>query len=264
MDQTDTATESWTLGDIVGIVAELQTYKNLLYLFLAFPLGLMYWITIFFGFVFGLVLVVFGIGIAILIGTVIATRYIAEFERWLANTLLTVDLLPYDDISDVTGTLPTLKATFDAGSTWRALGFVSMRLWVGTIGLIFIIFLARAIELLSVIFRYPVEVELVTINDDPVIWTITSLPEALLTILVGLVIFFAVLHLTNAFAYICERIATALLGTTDGGRGPQDDLPGSGRQDQATERASRTERACVTDEAGGTDRAGGTDEAGAM
>ena len=78
----------YSIADVVGVVAEPQTYKNLLYLGLAFPLGMVYYVVLMAGFALGIGLSVLVVGLGILLGTVIGLRYIASVERRLANALL--------------------------------------------------------------------------------------------------------------------------------------------------------------------------------
>lgn len=189
-----------------------QTYRNLLYLLVAFPLGLAYGLFVGFGFVFGLVFLIVGIGIGILLATVGGVRLLSAFERWLANRLLRVDLRSYDDRSPSEGTLATIESYVEAPSTWRGVGFVSIKLWVGVVGLLLLFFLWNAIELITAPLRYPTAVEFGELNDRPIQWTIETLPEAAVAVPVGLLLGAVLLYVSNGFAYVAERIAIAMLG----------------------------------------------------
>ena len=65
-----------------------QTYRNLLYLGLAFPLGIAYLVFVTVGVALGVGLSVILVGIPILAAVVIATVLLAGLERWLAARLL--------------------------------------------------------------------------------------------------------------------------------------------------------------------------------
>lgn len=116
---TETTRFDGHVADVLGVVAEAQTYRNLLYLILAFPLGVLYYVALTIGFAFGAVLTVFLVGLAVLVGTVLGTRVLARFERWLANTLLPVTIRPTDDVRVGDTTWTTLSGYLDAASTWR-------------------------------------------------------------------------------------------------------------------------------------------------
>lgn len=203
---------SYSVADLVGVVAERQTYKNLCYLSVAFPLGMVYSVVFLVGFGFGTVFSVLGIGVLLLIGTVIGSRLLAGFERWLANALLSVDLGTTDDVrSSSDGVLATMRRYFDAPSTWRGLGFLMVKFWFGFVAIVLLIVFVTALSFLTVPFRYPHTEELFRINDEPITWTIDTLPEAALAVVLGAGLGLAFFHLSNAFAYVAGRIAVALL-----------------------------------------------------
>lgn len=77
-----------------------------------------------------------------------------------------------------------------------------------------VVFLWNAVELASAPLRYPFAVEFGTLNDRPVVWTVTTLPAAAVAAPVGVVLGLVFLHAANGFARVSERIATALLGAT--------------------------------------------------
>jgi len=195
----------------VGVVAAGQTYRNLLYLVLAFPLGFFYGMILGFGFVFGLVLSVVLVGVGILVGTVLLARVLGTFERWLANALLKLDLAEPQDRRESTSTLESIRAGLDAASTWRSLGFLTLKFWVGIVGLLVFIFLVSLFNLLTAPLRYPTTVEFGEVNGEPVTWTIDTLPEALLAVPLGILVALVVLHVSNGFAYATARMAEALL-----------------------------------------------------
>lgn len=70
----------------------LQTYRNLLYLVLMYPLGYIYFHLVLFGFTFGLGLSVVLIGVPILLLTLIMVSGLASIERTLARVLLQIDI----------------------------------------------------------------------------------------------------------------------------------------------------------------------------
>jgi len=215
---TETATANRRIrpsaGDVLGVAIEAQTYRNLLYLVLAFPLGMIYFSTLLFGFIFGLLLSVAVVGVGILVATVLGARLLAQFERWLANALLPVDLREPTDVRPASGTIGSVRTRLDAPSTWRDLGFLALKFWVGILGILLFAFVLSAIELVTAPLRYPFAVELGTYNGEDVALSITSLPEALLAVPVGLLVGLVLLHLANGLAHLAGRMAVALL---DGG-----------------------------------------------
>ncbi|PSP17708.1 histidine kinase [Halobacteriales archaeon QH_10_67_13] len=209
---SDTFGRVWSPARLVGVVARPQTYKNLAYLLVTLPLAIVYASVLTVGFAFGLILSIVLVGLAVLLGIVIAARGLAGIERWLANALLSVELRTPDDVSAGDGPIESARRYLEAPSTWRGLGFLSVKFYVGIVGIILVVFLAETVQLLFAPLQYPARIEFGEVNDEPVAWTIQSLPESLLAAVVGLVGAIVVLHLINGFAYVVCRIAEALLG----------------------------------------------------
>lgn len=205
------------VGAVTGLLASRQTYANLLYVVLSIPLGLAYSFVLFFGLVVGLLLTVVGVGIPILAATVLGARAVAGFERGLANALLDLDLEPAADVGQHTseGPLASVGAYLDAASTWRSLGFVSIKVYVAIVAFVPVFLLATAWSLLLAPLRYPYAVELVTVNGEPVVWSIDAAPEAAAAVLAAVGLGVGALGLADVLAYVSRRIAVALLGEPD-------------------------------------------------
>jgi hypothetical protein len=212
------------LADIVGVVGDRQTYRNLLYLALAFPLGMIYYMVVFFGFAFGLALSVFVVGLGILLATAIGVRYLASFERRLANRLLGTSIADPDDVDGSDGGIvATAKAYLTASSTWRGLGFVVLKFPIGVLSFVLLVtFLGTGVELLlNPVF--PAGVFSVEIGGWEVAQSVESTTERALAVPAGAVLALLGLHITNAFADVNASIASSLLGPngSDGADGSE-------------------------------------------
>ena len=86
------------LSQTFGSVIRLQTYRNLLYLLLAFPFGILYFVALTTGLTLGIGLVVTLLGIPLLITVVVGSRRLAAFERAVANKLLGLAIQAPDDV----------------------------------------------------------------------------------------------------------------------------------------------------------------------
>ena len=211
---TTTPTGGTTLSDIVGIVIEGQTYRNVLYLFLAFPLGLIYYFVLVLGFTLGLVLSVLVVGLGILLGTAIGLRYIAAFERGLANTLLGTEIPEPDDVKKADGGIvETGKAYLQAPSTWRGLAFVVLKFPLGILAFILLVsFLGTGLELL-LIPLFPEGVFNVQIAGWEVARSVETTTHQAIAVLVGAVLTLAAFHILNVVAGAYASIASSLLGS---------------------------------------------------
>lgn len=198
---------------VVGVVATRRTYANLGYLLVAAPLGIVYSMLLSFGIVFGTLLSVVGVGVAILFVTLIGSRILAEIERRLANAVWSLDLRrPADVPEDADGVLPLAKGYVDASSTWAGLGFLSLKLWISVLAVFLLFGIATVLSLVAAPVRYPYDVAFGTVNGEPVTWTIDTLPEAALAVPIAICGLVVVLHASNAVAYVARRMAVGLLG----------------------------------------------------
>ncbi|MFC5279636.1 sensor domain-containing protein [Halorubrum rubrum] len=204
---------------VVGVVADRRTYANLAYLLVSAPLGIAYSMLLTFGVVFGTLLSVVAVGVGVLFATLIGSRLLAGIERRLANAAWSLDLRRPDDVpDDADGLLPLAKGYVDASSTWRGLGFLSLKVWIAVPAVFLLFGIATVLSLVAAPVRYPYTVEFGTVNGDPVTWTIDTLPEAALAVPVALCGLLVVLHASNAVAYVARRMAIGLLGRRrDGG-----------------------------------------------
>jgi len=215
MGQSTTANTSilYTVWNGIGVIADGQTYKNLLYLLLAFPLGMVYYVILMIGFTVGLGLSVIVVGLGILLATVIGLRFIASFERSLANTLLGTSIPKPADVTKTSGgVVGTAKAYIQASSTWRGLGFVALKFWIGVLSFVLLVtFLGTAVELLLVPL-FPTGVFNIVVFDWVVAESVETTTELAIAFLAGVVLLFIAFHILNAFARANASIASSLLG----------------------------------------------------
>jgi len=82
------------LGRVFGVARRGQTYRNLVYLLVVFPLGMLHFVTFAVGFSLGAGLAVLGVGLIVLWLTFGYAWCMAYVERFLAIRLLRVDIGP--------------------------------------------------------------------------------------------------------------------------------------------------------------------------
>jgi len=207
------ATTRSTLVDVFGVVTDAQTYRNLLYLVVAFPLGLFYYTVLVLGFTLGLGLSILLVGLGILLATVVGLRYVAAFERRLANRLLGTAIADPDDLErEGEGIVAAVKAYLGASSTWRGLGFVLVKFWLGILAFVLLVsLLGTGIEL-AVLPLSPEGVFNVQVAGWRVADTVGTPIQRALAVPVGLVLVLVALHVQNAVARVNASIASSLLG----------------------------------------------------
>lgn len=153
------------------------------------------------------------VGLGILLATVIGVRYIASFERRLANALLGTAIATPDDVETAgEGVIGTAKAYLTASSTWRGLGFVVLKFWVGILSFVLLVtFLGTAIELVLVPV-FPGGALNVEIASWEVAKSVTTTTQRAVAVPGGAVLALLALHILNAFAHANASIASSLLG----------------------------------------------------
>ncbi len=190
-----------------GVGFQLQTYLNLIYLVLAFPLGVVYFVFLVVGFSVGLSTSMLLVGLVILAFTLAAAWVLAAFERQQAIWLLRVSIGPMARPPAGPGAWNSLKAYVGNPVTWSGLFFLALKFPLGVmVFCVTVTLLALSAGLLLAPFTFwwaPVVI---------FFWRITTLPEALVLFVAGLVIAPLALHILNFLAYGLGQLARLMLG----------------------------------------------------
>jgi len=188
-------------------ISDIQSYLNILYLLLAFPLGLLYFIIFIVGFSLGIGLLIIWIGIFILAGVVMLSWAFAHFERQLAIALLHIEL-PAGQIPKSTSPRiwERIRSYLINPDTWKGLAFLFLKFPLGLLSFVTtVVSLAVSLGLIFAPFTY---------QNEAIHWgyfQIDSIEKAIFASFIGLVLFPLVVHLLNFIAEIYGLIARALL-----------------------------------------------------
>ena len=200
----------------VGVPFRRQTYRNLAYLLLAFPLGIAYFTVITTGLSTGLGLVATLLGIPIIVGTLVVTLGIGSFEARLAGWLLDVDVnrsAPDVEFAfgSVDGIIDTTKRVVTTPATWTGLLLVGLKFVFGVVAFAAIV-TAGAISatLLSLPMLY--DASGVTYTVGP--YVVDTLAEAIVGAGCGVVLLLVSLHVLNGLARFGGFLTNALLGAS--------------------------------------------------
>src|SRR5215213_5686875 len=120
-----------SLARFAGVARDPQSYRNLLYLVLALPLGTAYVVILVAGLSAGAGLAVIVVGIALLLATLFALRAMAAVERMLARRLLRIAIHP-----PIEG---GLHFTWRDPVTWKSLVFLLGKLPMGIVAYVAIV-----------------------------------------------------------------------------------------------------------------------------
>jgi signal transduction histidine kinase len=183
-----------------------QTWLNLLYLLAAFPLGIAYFVVLVVGISVGAALAVVIVGLAILLGTLAATRAMAAIERGTARALLGVPIARPVDRSELRR-LKRIGRWLRDPVTWKSLIFVALKFPLGVATLA----LVAGTGFVSLVFLFAPLIVLVT----PVTvfgWIVESPLQAIPLTVVGVPAVLLSLNLYNGMAWLWALFARVMLG----------------------------------------------------
>jgi hypothetical protein len=202
----------WIITKFFGVAIQGQTYLNLVYLSLAFPLGLFYFILLVMGFSLGFSLLILWVGVIILAGMLVAWWGCALFERQIAISLLHEDIPPM--VRNIPAGLKTwdqIKANLANPVTWKSLAYLLVKFPLGIISFVVLVTLITlTLGFLAAPLIYPlVSMEILHVGDWGI--HIDAMWKAIGCSFVGLVLFFSILHIFNGLAWISGRFARVML-----------------------------------------------------
>jgi hypothetical protein len=210
------------VNSFFSVIAKPQSYVNILYLLLAFQLGIGYFIFLVTGISLGAGLLVIWVGVPILAFILAGSWACCEFER-----VLTVKLL-HEDIRHVTRGESAVNAGQDLGAgerlligawrrlkshlanrlTWTGMLYLFAKFSLGIGSFVMIVVLVSVTgSFLGAPFYYWVDD-----GADMGFWRIDELWEALVLMFVGIPMTFISLHLMNGAAIVQGRFAKVMLG----------------------------------------------------
>jgi len=193
-----------------GVVARGQTYLNIIYLLLAFPLGTAYFVFLVTGLSLGISLLIIWIGIPILLFMIVAWWGLVVFERQLAIWLLHVDIPPISrETASGQSAWVRLKAHLSNPLTWKGLVYLFARFPLGIFSFvvaIFLITLTGALVFAPLTYTNP-ESQMYIFS-----WQIDTLNEAVICSIVGLGVGLISMHVMNGLAFVSGRFTSLMLG----------------------------------------------------
>ncbi len=193
---------------------EARTYANLLYLLLAFPLGLFYFVFLTVGFSLGLGLLIVWVGLLVLALAFAGVWGFAAFERQLAISLLGAEVPPMAPTAAPGRGVGQQIGDFLANPvTWKGMLFLFLKMPLGIATFTLLVtFLALSLPLLAAPLYYgwwPPAI----FSIDGYGWVVDTLGEALICSAIGLGMLLVTLNLFNGVAFVWGLLASGLLGS---------------------------------------------------
>lgn len=191
------------------ILIKPKLYSTLLYLFLTFPLGLTYFITLTIGISLGLGLLVIWIGLFILALLFPLIWLLINFERVQTIHLLGIDI-PTSQAkqTEKPGLWEKFKAYLQDSSTWKGLFFVLLKF---PIGLFSFTFLVTGLVLLFTMIFSPLIVPWISINFG--FWKVDTFSEAIGLCILGIMLLPGLFHFYYYVGQAIGKFSALLLNS---------------------------------------------------
>jgi hypothetical protein len=191
-----------------GVVVDPQSYLNILYLMLAFPLGTIYFVFLVTGLSVGFGLLITLIGIPILLLVLGGSWALCGFERGIAAVLLKEEI-PSSSVPPASkGLWARLMAHLTDRVTWTGMLYLFLKFPIG------ITTFTIAVTLVSVTLGL-LFAPAYAWTSDPITWgawVFDPFPWSWVATLVGIPMIFISLHLMNGIALLSGRMARVLIG----------------------------------------------------
>ena len=202
------AHSSQELDSVLGVVAKPQTYQNIAYLLLSFPLGILYFVLLVTGISLGVSLAIVWIGIPILIGVLMLSRMFANLERQLASKFLNLEI-PNADIATHGNLWQRAKTLVSNPITYAEMFYLFSKFVMGILSFTLVVsLLATSLGLIvTPLFwdQWGWDVGI------PGVWEVDSFSKAAATSVVGAILGVASLHFLNGLAFVYGEYTKAIL-----------------------------------------------------
>ena len=194
-------------ADHFTVLRDTQTYLNLTYLLLAFPLGIAYFVLSVVGLSVGLSLLIIWVGIFVLLALFAGWWGLANLERFLAVSLLGEDIAPLATPLTAKGSVwERTKAHFTHPLTWKSALYLLLKFPLGIASFVVTI---TAVSICAALIFAPFIYQ--TGNISIFAWQINTFFEAVLATGIGLFFTPYVFRLLNKAAHLSGQLARFML-----------------------------------------------------
>jgi hypothetical protein len=194
------------------VIAKPQTWRNVGYLLLSFPLGIFYFVFLITGLSLGFGLFITLLGLPILVGVLAAAYGMGEFERLTTNLLLNQETPASHRLEVAGGIWPKVKSLVTSSETWKRVWYLLTEFVFGIVGFVLVVVTASIFSLIITPFVYTRSWFQDGRDWMDEVWLIDSLGEAILFALGAVVLGFVLLHVINGVARVWGEFAKAMLG----------------------------------------------------
>jgi hypothetical protein len=208
MPETRTLAADSAIDRIFGPMIQPQTWINILYLLISFPLGIVYFVVLVTVFSLGLGLIAIFIGLFVIWFGFMAIDALAELERVAMNTMLRAAIPPRPPAPPVTGSVfKQMAAAVTRPGTFKRLIYLVACFPMGIISFVLVcVFIPLSLGLLTAPLTY-------TFIPITFGWSrVETFDEAIYLCCFGAVLALASVHVLNSWTFVCRRFGQAMLG----------------------------------------------------
>jgi len=202
------------MAGFFSVIIKGQTYLNMLYLFLAFPLGLFYFVFLVTGLSLGFGLAITLVGIPLLFGMLLLWRVFGHFERMLTKIMLSMEIT-YIPIKHKNGAWKKIVGYLSDSYTWKGLAYLFIKFPLGLFSFIVLVtLLSIAVSLICVpVLYYLTEIGILqgTFCISNNICFIGNYLGAFIVSIVGVFLLLVFMHAFNGLARLYGMLAELLI-----------------------------------------------------
>lgn len=202
---------SSALKNVFGVVVWPRTYGNMLYLLLAFPLGLIYFVLLTTGISLGIGLYLIVVGLPLLVLMLMFWRQLVKLEQLQAKWLLRQEVRPEPILrwTEARRAWPWFRARLSSNLTWKGLGFLFLKFPLG-LGAFILLVVLLSVSLALVAAPLLQKHGLVNV-DDVSLLVINSPLQGAGIVLFGLLLLILSLHIFNGYAQVFRWLSGKLI-----------------------------------------------------
>ena len=200
------------ISKFFSVIAKSQTYLNMVFLLLAFPLGILYFTFLVTGVSLGLGLAITLIGIPLLILMSFLWYWVAIFERQLTSALLRVKIKPVRSRAFKQKTFwKKITTHVSEPITWRSFAYLLIKFPMGIISFVVLTtLLSISVSFILAPILYWVGITVwFTVNG---VAYLPATSQLVYLLVAGIALLLVSLHIFNGLAKISKILAKSLLG----------------------------------------------------
>ncbi len=205
-----TMTRRFDFDSYFDVLRDQQTYMNVLYLFLSFPLGIAYFVMTVTLASVGAGLSVIGVGLLILVGLMLVVRGLAVLERQMVRVVLNMPMEPVRARTPKReGIFGRIQDLVTDTYTYRALGYALVKFPLGIISFVLAVV---SISIVGGFIAAPLMYNITFYEVFPGV-IITSMRQALVAASVGVLLAPIAARVLNLWAHFCGTLTRIFLST---------------------------------------------------